>query len=432
MATDKLIRELRHPNNFGSIHGVRFSADGMKLIAGDYPGGVVVVWDVSSGKQLVKIETGEAYRGSAECFSLSPDWRTLFVSHFKQKIERIEVDGTPMRRWGYDGEVRAWDLATGKLSRTYKHSPPRGIIWMQLSPNGAMFVTVEMLSGVAEGSFQGTATLWDVKSGLQKSLGEGLQPYGLFSPNSGTFAQAIHVGSFVRALKMFEFPSVKEKWSVAVKASAAWVDFAGFSPDGRLLAVNYRAFDKPKQLDDEHSRFKLLDAATGREIAELAEEKNATFASARFAPDGRTLVAMNWHTPARARAADNTRKLYLFRLGDKQPPRTLVLGQQAKGQWYVARDPAFSLDSKWLAVITQLFPNVDADDRDPLNVPPARVHLIDVAAGEIRETLACPPGFAASACFSPDGKTLATSGHGRVLLWDVSKLKLNTKDAESR
>jgi hypothetical protein len=49
--------------------------------------------------------------------------------------------------------------------------------------------------------------------------------------------------------------------------------------------------------------------------------------------------------------------------------------------------------------------------------------LIDVAAGEIRETLIAPPGFAGTPCFSPDGKTLATSGLGKVHLWDLSGLQ---------
>jgi len=43
--------------------------------------------------------------------------------------------------------------------------------------------------------------------------------------------------------------------------------------------------------------------------------------------------------------------------------------------------------------------------------------------GEIRETLIAPPGFPGSACFSPDGKTLATGGRGKVHLWDVADLK---------
>src|SRR5213593_1589973 len=65
-AVSKRLRgELAHPNNTAHLTGVRYSPDGRRLIAGDYPGGVVVLWDVSTGRALSTIETGRGYRGSA-------------------------------------------------------------------------------------------------------------------------------------------------------------------------------------------------------------------------------------------------------------------------------------------------------------------------------------------------------------------------------
>src|SRR5439155_19438495 len=98
----QLKRELVHANAGAHLRSLRFSPDGKQLIAGDYPGGVVMVWDVASGKQLVKIETGFGYRGSADYGLVSPDWRTLFVSRLQPKFEAIDVDGTPMTRRNFD------------------------------------------------------------------------------------------------------------------------------------------------------------------------------------------------------------------------------------------------------------------------------------------------------------------------------------------
>jgi WD40 repeat protein len=67
-----------------------------------------------------------------------------------------------------------------------------------------------------------------------------------------------------------------------------------------------------------------------------------------------------------------------------------------------------------------VIPESRGADWDPHDVAQARIHLIDVASAEIRETLIATQGFPRAACFSPDGKLLATGGLGRVLLWDMS------------
>jgi hypothetical protein len=52
----------------------------------------------------------------------------------------------------------------------------------------------------------------------------------------------------------------------------------------------------------------------------------------------------------------------------------------------------------------------------------ARIHLVELATGEVQATLVGPAGYAGGACFSPDGRTLATGGHGTVLLWDLPSI----------
>jgi hypothetical protein len=75
------------------LEGLRYSPDGKRIIAGDYPGGVIQVWDVDTGQQLTKIETGYGYRGSAAYFFLTPDWQTVYVSREKRSMTRIEKAG---------------------------------------------------------------------------------------------------------------------------------------------------------------------------------------------------------------------------------------------------------------------------------------------------------------------------------------------------
>jgi hypothetical protein len=52
------------------------------------------------------------------------------------KTQPVEQDGKRLTRWKHDGDVRAWDLETGRLLRTCRHEPPRGTSEMQLFKDG--------------------------------------------------------------------------------------------------------------------------------------------------------------------------------------------------------------------------------------------------------------------------------------------------------
>src|ERR1700733_3369274 len=64
--SSRLIGRLQHSNQGKDtvdwIVEIHFSPDGKRLIAGDYPGGAVNVWDVGSGKRLATMDTGFGFR----------------------------------------------------------------------------------------------------------------------------------------------------------------------------------------------------------------------------------------------------------------------------------------------------------------------------------------------------------------------------------
>lgn len=414
--SSRLKQELIHPNRNTTLWETRFSPDGKRILAGDYPEGVVVVWDVSSGKQLTAIETGYAYRGGGEFFSVSPDWQTLFVSREKRKIERVEKDSKRLLKWTFDGEVRQWNLNTGKQIRVYKHDPPRNIIWTQLSPDGKKLITYDELPGIYNGSAKRATSIWEVQTGKFFQLPDGLQSGGKFSKDGQKIAtNTVDDEGYAHDLKVFDLVTGTETLSIPIQQARVWVSIRGFSPDGRMVVGTYQVFKEAKKWDNYQSCLKWWDTATGKEVASFALKPNEGFGYAGFSPDGRILVVnQNQNEGA---------QLILYSVRDKTPQHTVLLGKKTTEGRVLMRQPVFSPDGKWLAVITQVFPeSPSGSEPDVQDVPQARIHLIEVASGEIRETLISSPAFTIACFFSPDGKTLATGGLGRVLLWDVADL----------
>lgn len=413
--SSRLKGELIHPNKTGSLANIEFSPDGKRLLAGDYPGGVIALWDVASGKRLSTIESGYGYHATLLYYAVSPDWRTVFAWHEKRKREVVEQGGKRMGRWTFGGEVCAWSLEDGKLLRTYKRQPRSNVRIMQLAPDGKTFYTFDELPGAYEGGPKNAVSLWDVKAATYRTLTD-LRMYGIFSPDGKTvvFAGEDKDGHS-QVLKRIDVGGGREEWSVPITDKNGWADPVNFSRDGRIIFGEVRIFDRPKNWDNWRSWMKWWDAATGREVASFECDKNDFFFAPSLSPDGQTLAATNWR--------GETKKLFLYNVPAKRLERTILLCEKTEGFHSSASRPAFSPDGKWMVVSTGRYPEKNhGGPLDARDLPQPRILLIETATRAIRETLIAPQGGGGSPCFSSDGRTLATGGPGRVLLWDMTKM----------
>jgi WD40 repeat protein len=410
----RLKRKLVHPNRKGTIVVIAYAPDGKRIVAGDYPGGVVQFWDADSSKELVTIDTGYGYHTSTEYFALSPDWKTLFSAR-RGMVNRtiIERDGKKLARYEFDGDVRAWDVRTGKLRRTFKHSPPRGITWMELSPNGQTFMTSDQLPGIAEVQPPHAVSLWDVETGQSRDLGADLVPVSVYTPDGQALAlQAQNEKGVVTAVKLFDVPTGREKLSIPItEKDARRIGWMVMSPDGRQLVGQLR-----DETNTGQHWLKFWDVATGQEQASVTGEKRAFFMWMDFSPDSQTLAV----TTASREGAN---KLFVFDTAAGTSRYVIDLAQKS-----TAWPPAFSPDGQWIALATQVLPDTPGRGHEAEDIAQAHIHLIEAATSKVQETIVSPPGLAQSVCFSPDGKTLASSGDGCVLLWDLTNPPLRDRE----
>jgi WD40 repeat protein len=406
-------RELIHPHTRGFLGDIRFSPDGKRIIAGDYPGGTIIVYDVATGAQLTKIDTGGWGHLTARYFFLTPDWRTIYVAQSKRTLETINIDGLPQKRLVYDGAIRAWDLETGQVSETFKQTPPRYVNNLQVAPDGKKFLTVESLPGLLT-DLRTETSLWDLATKRPRPLPKGSGFNGIFSPDSQWLAIVnTDEKKASKSVLILDSTTLQSIRSIPLdEKSEEFPMLLDFALEGRILiGLRHEKLDldaaNPNQIPWT-ATLVFWDTVSGKQVAAFPpEEKHTGYSLSALCQQSSMLAITNLR--------GKQGKLLIFDVAAKKLIHKVALGEKA-----FTRQPTFSIDGKWIAVATQVFPDNLPDEFRVADLPQPRVHLVEVATGQVRETLVLPHGITASVCFSPDGKTLAAGGHGRVLLFDLT------------
>lgn len=405
-ATSPRLRQtLVHPDKSGMLLSLHFTPDGRRIFAGHDLSGIVQIWDAISGRQIQRIETGEKRNHHRDFLQPSPDGKLLYVDKGSLISRSIKKDGKRLAQWDCSGEVQAWDLATGHLRLTIRQPPPRGIFAMRLSADGSTLLTTEAVSGEYERGSNFFAVLWDAKSGRKLLSLEGQNTLTVnLSPDAKTLVtDTVNDNREATAFRLLDATSGRVRLTVPLKEEHLRPSIKVFSPDGKLLAGALR------NAQTGVGHLVLWDAETGRQTTSFQVQNQGVLLAPLFSPDGQKLLLFNWGV--------GPRKCLLIDVARRRLLKTLDFGDKGS-----LRQPIFSPDGKWIAAIFQEVPErvPDSKMQDVALLPQPRIHLIETATGEVRETIVAPPGVAVSLCFSPDGKTLASGGDGRVLLWDMT------------
>jgi RNA polymerase sigma factor (sigma-70 family) len=336
-----LVREFNHR---GFLRAVAFTPDGKVLMSGGDEDRTVKLWELATGKELVRIEAEKQLTGMA----LSRDGATVATGEIDGTVRlwraatgqplatlkghttlvvglAFAPDGKTLATAGYrDQRVFVWDVATGKRLHDLSARMPEAMC-VVFSPNGKTLAAGGRGAGL-------TIAFWDVATGKELRPLPGLQQevWGLcFSPDGKALAAACGR----------ESPSLR-LWDVARGKEARPLEMAGtqtptvaFSPNGKLLASGRMS-----------GQLCLWEVITGTLIGQVAAHPGRTYGTyaVSFAPDGRTLASGGEDGFVR-----------LWRVSDfgtgRRTPKATLSPEDAEALWddLAAADPAQGYPAVW-------------------------------------------------------------------------------------
>ncbi|MEO8391748.1 MAG: NB-ARC domain-containing protein [Chloroflexota bacterium] len=230
---------------FDAMKAVALSGSG-NYWAGSCRRGEVWLWEAGG---LTLRRRWSAHADTVPAIAFSPDERFLATCG------------------GWDSTVKLWDVASGRLLWTGRHSSR--VNGVAFSPRGDLLAT---------SSNDATIRVWDVKSGAE------LQ--NLFHPNPAcavTWSQdgrLLATGDFEGYIRLWTFPAIGQ--AICVKTFAGhpkWAEGLAFSPDGSTLA----------SAGWEH-QVKLWDVSSGR-LLQTLDGPTDSVSRVAWSPDGRILAS---------------------------------------------------------------------------------------------------------------------------------------------
>ncbi|HZU35940.1 MAG TPA: WD40 repeat domain-containing protein [Gemmataceae bacterium] len=393
-----LVASLVHPDRTAINWQARFSPRGDRLFTvGGAPSPVVQVWDVASGKEIRRIETLLPRMSQVR---LTPDWKALYVPVRNIEVKTVEQGGKKRHQLQFSGQIRIWDLASGKEREPLPLEAGWAPAYGEIDPTGRYLVCTEQGQQARR---MVKTVVWELATSKKTLLCQDYALEALFP-----YGQVLVVGQGSGVLKLLQLSTGKE----LAKARCPDSNIGAVAPDGSVFAVSRWGKSTLEVL--------FLDGKTLQERGKLVGKGNANgrpWMGGRFTPDGKRFVIVDKVGNVLAwDVAGQKLERTLCTLDNPQPPDT-------RTSW-CRQALAFSPDSKTVAVGWS--PKWDEGvgiemAPDPQDVPQPRVSLIPLDGSAPARVLVAPHGYVGSLAFSPDGRMLAFGGTGAVHLFDLSR-----------
>jgi WD40 repeat protein len=400
LAKGKLVARLS--GHVGGVSGLAFSPDGKVLFSGKDNNGdpdeglKTQLWDVATGRRLHRLKPA---RGAdplplliikSACFSPNSKYLATFAGPY----------------------LVLWDVATGREKRRF-----RGYFsWGQSypTPNQTLAFTPDGKTLVTAGDPDSTVRLWDVDTGEEKTAQnhQGRVTALAYSPDGKTLVSIGTDGD----IWLWEAETGKEIGRLyhASKQNGSWRNRGAlaFSPDGKVLATSLGGQEirlwKTKD-------WKRLHTLVGHPAPEWGVESLA------FGPGGKTLLSggatiHQWNVKTgeliRIFPALPTRWGFVYGLAVAPDGKTFATAT------YFMKTPPNQLTYKSAAEIDKALKKAAES-----GLVRAEIHIWDASTPQVIRTLTAKDlgqEITDSLAYSPDGKTLASSGRdGVIRFWQA-------------
>jgi WD40 repeat protein len=430
VATGQELRTLTSDASLMSVSGgAAFNADGKEVAALAYGQGVQVkFWDAASGRELRTAElSGQPLLINGSPFSTDAAGHLLVTTKDEEKLKLWDVtsQGKPRILSTASGTntfvklspdarlfalangntVQLREIETGRELRTLNvpHTldvPMDGVYGLDWSPDGRTLAT---------GGTDGQIRLWEVATGREARdlVGHSNPAFGVaFSPDGTRL-----------------FSGDKTIWETTTGrglralARATSSPLGTMSQDGRWLA----------ELSLSNSQVKLWDVAQGRPSFTLALSNDVIAQGAAFSPDGKVLAV--FYRAGQERSQSNAQQTAQSKPQpderQQQPGAEDMKKAQKEMLKAMKRDPqallnaAQSNPAELMKILNPQLGTQPGMTTRPSN-PEFQIKLWDVATGRELRALNGHAGPVKSIAFSQDGHRLISGAtNGEVKIWDI-------------